>query len=77
MMEAVNTFETSVNFYHVIPQDSHIRISRQAELKSHMITNILGEPTVSISSVTVRMWAADRPHCKITSHHNPEYHNIN
>jgi hypothetical protein len=39
MMEAVSTYETSVNLYHTtrrnIPENSHLHIRRRENLKSH------------------------------------------
>jgi hypothetical protein len=40
MMEAVSTYETSVNFYQTtrrnIPEDSHLHTRRRENLKSHL-----------------------------------------
>jgi hypothetical protein len=41
MMEAVSTYETSVNFYQTaqrnIPEDSHLHTRRRENLKSHLV----------------------------------------
>jgi hypothetical protein len=45
MMEAVTTFETSVNFYqttrHNVPEDSHLHIRRHENLKAYLIRSFL------------------------------------
>jgi hypothetical protein len=55
MMEAVNTSETSVNFYqttqHNIPEDSHLHTCRRDNPKSHLLCNILIEFTIPMTVV--------------------------
>jgi hypothetical protein len=45
MMEAVNTSETTVNFYQTTrrynPEDSHLRTNRRENLKSYTVIFIL------------------------------------
>jgi hypothetical protein len=49
MMEAVSTYETSIDFYKTkrrnIPEDSHLRTRRRKDLKSHSV-NFYGYVTL-------------------------------
>jgi hypothetical protein len=51
MVEAVSTFETSVNFYQTtrcnIPEDSYINIRRRENLKSHLGISFFNNTSVS------------------------------
>jgi hypothetical protein len=55
MMEAVNTYETSANFYQITwrnaPGDSHLHIRRRENLKSHTDHSPTTDPSFCINSV--------------------------